>query len=57
LGELTKEKETGYTLWMAMKRMKKPVVHIPPIDKQDGSGQEMMNKKLERRPTDLVRGK
>jgi hypothetical protein len=31
LRELTNEKETGYSLWKATKRMKRPIVHIPPI--------------------------
>jgi hypothetical protein len=37
LRELTNEKETDYSLWKATKRMKRPVVHIPPIRKEDGS--------------------
>jgi hypothetical protein len=35
--ELTNEKEMGYSLWEATKRMKRPVVHIPPIRREDGS--------------------
>jgi hypothetical protein len=37
LRELTNEKKTVYSVWKATKRMKRPVVHIPPITKQDGS--------------------
>jgi hypothetical protein len=37
LRELTKEKETGYSLWKATKRMKRPIFHIPPIRKEDSS--------------------
>jgi hypothetical protein len=37
LRELRNEKETGYCVWKATKRMKRPVVHIPTIRKEDGS--------------------
>jgi hypothetical protein len=37
LRELTNEKETCYFLWKATKRMKRPIVHIPPIRKEDSS--------------------
>jgi hypothetical protein len=46
LTELTNEEETGYSLWKATKRMKRPVVHITPIRKEDSSWAKMMNKKL-----------
>jgi hypothetical protein len=36
LRELTNEKETDYSLWKATKRMRRPVVHIPPIREEDG---------------------
>jgi hypothetical protein len=37
LRKLTNEKETDCSLWKVMKRMKRPVVHILPIRKEDCS--------------------
>lgn len=37
LSELTNEKSTNYSLWKATKNLKRPITHIPPIKKHDGS--------------------
>jgi hypothetical protein len=36
-----------YSLWKATKRMKRPVVHIPPIRKEDGSWAKSDEQKAE----------
>lgn len=36
LTELTPDKSTEYSLWKAVKNLKKPIAHIPPIKKTDG---------------------
>jgi hypothetical protein len=37
LRELSADKETEYSLWRATKRLKRPIIHTPPIKKENGT--------------------
>lgn len=37
LTELSNEKSTDYSLWKATKNLKRPIAHVPPIQKRDGT--------------------
>ncbi|CAG9830537.1 unnamed protein product, partial [Diabrotica balteata] len=53
LEELTNDSSTEYSLWKATKRIKRPILHSPPMKLEDGSWARNNQQKAERFATHL----